>query len=453
MGEAVLEYPLRSAGAVSAGRAAENVQKKSGGGVMPLLLVGVNHRTAPVEVRERLSIAEAKLPELIQSLTHLPGVDGASIVSTCNRVEIVVSSPSEDVIETVVNWMADRANTAREDLEKHLYVLRYADVVKHLFRVTSGLDSMIVGEPQIAGQVKKAFMAAQEIGALDPLLNQVFENTMRVAKKVRTDTGIGEHAVSIPYAAVELAKKIFGELKGLQVLLLGAGEMGELTAEHLAAQEVRQIFVANKTYERALDLAERFHGSAVQFSSFEEHLATCDIVIASTAAPHYVIETDQVDRALAARKMRSLFLIDLSVPRNVDPEISQIEGAYLYNIDDLQHVADANLELRQKKAGQAEEIIVREVESFRKRLIAQDAVPTILELQQRLETIRAAELDKCLRRLGPISAEQRSAIEQLTTQMVNKILHYPILQLKESPEEPQERETLRQTIRKIFGLR
>jgi glutamyl-tRNA reductase len=229
--------------------------------------------------------------------------------------------------------------------------------------------------------------------------------------------------------------------------------MGELTAEHLASQEVRQIFVANKTFERAVELARRFHGSAVQFSSFEEHLETCDIVIASTAAPHYVIEPQQVERALIARKNRNLFLIDLSVPRNVDPAIAQIDGAYLYNIDDLQQVADSNLELRQKKAAQAEEIVVREVESFRKRLIAQDAVPTILELQQRLEQIRAAELEKCLRKVGPITAEQRGAIEQLTTQMVNKILHYPILQLKESPEEPQERETLRQTIRKIFGLR
>ncbi len=452
MGEALL-FPRSNAGALRAERPAENVQRKTGGGVMPLLLLGVNHRTAPVEVRERLSIAEPKLPDIIQSLTQLPGVQGACVISTCNRVEIIVSSPSEDVIETVVNWMADRASTAREDLEKHLYVLRYGDVVKHLFRVASGLDSMIVGEPQIAGQVKKAFMASQELGTLDPLLNQVFEQTMRVAKRVRTDTGIGEHAVSIPYAAVELAKKIFGELKGLQVLLLGAGEMGELTAEHLAAQEVRQIFVANKTYERAIDLARRFKGSAVQFSSFEEHLETCDIVIASTSAPHFVIEPEQVERALTVRKNRNLFLIDLSVPRNVNPEISQIDGAYLYNIDDLQHVADANLELRQKKATQAEEIVVREVETFRKRLIAQDAVPTILELQQRLEQIRAAELEKCLRKVGPITAEQRGAIEQLTTQMVNKILHYPILQLKESPEEPQERETLRQTIRKIFGLR
>ena len=254
---------------------------------MPLLLVGV---TAPVEVRERLNVSESKVAELLESLTTLPGVDGGAVISTCNRVETIVSSANEDVIESVVEWMAERARTSRTDLEKHLYILRHGDVIKHLFRVASGLDSMLVGEPQIAGQVKSAFMKSHEIGTLDPLLNQVFENTMRVAKRVRTDTGIGEHAVSIPYAAVELAKKIFGDLQGLRVLLLGAGEMGELTAEHLAAQEVKQIFVANKTYERAVGLAERFEGMAVRFEEFQPYLETCDIVIASTAAPHYCIE-------------------------------------------------------------------------------------------------------------------------------------------------------------------
>jgi len=312
---------------------------------------------------------------------------------------------------------------------------------------------MILGEPQIGGQVRKAFQLAQDGGTLDVLLTQLYEQTMRVAKRVRTDTGIGEHAVSVPYAAVELAKKIFGQLEGLQVLLLGAGEIGELTAEHLHGQSVNQVFVANRSYERAMELAARFEGLAVQFNSIEEHLATCDIVIASTAAPHFVIEPHQVQRALASRKNRNLFLIDLSVPRNINPDISGIEGAYLYNVDDLQHVADANRELRQKKAYQAEEIIGREVDSFRKRLVAQDAVPTILELQNRLEEIRAAELEKCLRKMGPITAEQRAAVEMLSSQMINKILHYPILQLKEASDEPQERESLRKTIRKIFGLR
>jgi glutamyl-tRNA reductase len=418
-----------------------------------LILVGVNHRTAALDIRERLGVLENKLAESVSSLMEIESIEGACVVSTCNRVEAIVSSPREDVIEPIVDWMAARAAAKRESIEKNLYILRHGDVVKHLFRVASGLDSMIVGEPQIAGQVRNAFITSQSLNTLDPLLNQLFEQTMRVAKRVRTETGIGEHAVSVPYAAVELAKKIFGDLRGLEVLLLGAGEMGELTAEHLASQEVRQIFVANTTFDRAAELAARFNGSAIQYDRFEEQLVTSDIVIASTAAPHHLITAAQIERALDARRARSLFLIDLSVPRNIDPNVGRIAGAYLYNIDDLEQVADTNREQRLRKAEDAEEIVAREVDAFRRRLVAQDAVPTIVELQSRLEEIRAAELDKCLRRLGPISADQRAAIEQLTMQMVNKILHYPILQLKETSVEPQERESLRATIRKIFGLR
>lgn len=419
---------------------------------MPLILAGINHRTAPVEVRERLDIPAARQGELLGELRRIAAVSGAALLSTCNRVEVILSASTEDVLEPVVEWLAGLAGTTRTEIERHLYVLRHGDVVKHLFRVASGLDSMIIGEPQIAGQVKSAFLASQQYDALDSLLNQLFEQTMRVSRKVRSETGIGEHAVSVPYAAVELAKKIFGDLQGLEVLLIGAGDMGELTAEHLAKQRVRQIFVANKTYERAVGLAERFSGEAIRFDAFEERLQTCDIVIASTAAPHFVITAGQVERALAARRTRNLFLIDLAVPRNIDPDIARVDGAYLYNIDDLQQVADANLELRRRRAVEAEEIVAREVEGFRKRLVMQDAVPTIVELQQRLESIRSAELEKTLRKLGPITAEQRSAIEMLTTQIVNKILHYPILQLRESSGEP-ERESLRQTIRRIFGLR
>ena len=419
---------------------------------MTLLLVGVNHRTAPLEVRERLAVAGAAMEETLGGLRALGGIDGAAVLSTCNRVEAVVSAASEDVLESVVDWLCARASAPRDELEKHLYVLRHADVIKHLFRVASGLDSMIVGEPQIGGQVREAFLFSRDRGALDSLLSQLFDQTMRVAKRVRTDTGIGEHAVSVPFAAVELAKKIFGNLAGLQVLLLGAGEMAELTAEHLAEHKVRHIFVANRAIERAQALAERFHGIAMQYDAVPSYLEQCDIVIASTAAPHFVVERADVERARATRRMRNLFLIDLSVPRNIDPSIAAVDGAFLYNIDDLQHVADANKELRLQKAGEAEEIVSREVDGFRKRLLAQDTVPTILELQQRLEEIRAAELEKCLRKLGPVTAEQRAAVEMLTTQMINKILHYPILQLKESADEP-ERESLRRTIRKIFGLR
>ena len=418
-----------------------------------LLLVGLNHRTAPVDVRERLSMTEAQLPPRLADLKGIGGVDGAALLSTCNRVEAIVSASNEDVIDSIVTWLSERSSAQRAELERHLYVLRYEDVIKHLFRVASGLDSMVVGEPQIGGQVRAAFMAAQKCGSLDTLLERLFEETMRVAKRVRTDTGIGEHAVSVPYAAVELARKIFGDLRGLQALLLGAGEVGELTAEHLNGFGLKQIFVANRSHERAQQLASRFNGQAIYFEGIDPYLATCDIVIASTAAPHYVIEPAHVERALGARKMRTLFLIDLSVPRNIHPDVAKVDGAYLYNIDDLQQVADSNRVLRRDKAEQAEGIVAREVENFCKRLVAQDAVPTIVELHERLESIRTAELEKCLRKLGPISADQRESIEMLTKQMVNKILHYPILKLKDSAAEPHERESLRETIRKIFGLR
>jgi glutamyl-tRNA reductase len=420
---------------------------------MSLLLVGINHRTAPVDVRERLSVSDARLPEMLVELKGIAGIDGAAIVSTCNRVETVISTTNEDVIESIVNWLTVRGSATRAELEKHLYILRHGDVVKHLFRVASGLDSMIVGEPQIGGQVRTSFQTSQRLGTLDPLLNQLFEQTMRVAKRVRTETGIGEHAVSVPYAAVELAKKIFGDLRKLRVLLVGAGEMAELTAEHLAGHEVEQMFVANRAFERAQELASRFGGEAKQFDAVPDLLQHCDVVIASTGAPHYVIRAAHVEQALESRKLRNLFLIDLSVPRNIEPSVAQIRGAYLYNIDDLQSVADSNRQLREHKAMDAEELVGREVETFKRRLVAQDAVPTIVELQERLEAIRAAELEKCLRKVGPISTEQRAAIELLTTQIVNKILHYPILQLKDAADEPQDRESLRQTIRKIFGLR
>lgn len=406
-----------------------------------LLLIGLNHHTAPVAVRERLSVSDAQHAEVIESLMRLPGIDGACIISTCNRVEVLVTA-ADDATSRVIDWLARHARTSREALESHLYIQRGHQAIAHLFRVTSGLDSMVLGEPQIAGQVKKAFGA----GALDRTLQQLFEQTMHVAKKVRHETGIGAHAVSVPYAAVELAKKIFGDLTGLRVLLLGAGEIGELTAEHLAAQRVQQIIVANKTWARAVELSQRFGGSAVPFGAFEEQLEACDIVIASTGAPHFVIEAAQVQRALQARRKRSLFLVDLAVPRNIDPTIAGIDNAYLYDIDDLQQVASENLQRRRCESARAEEIITAEVRSFVERLAAEEAVPTIVELRSRVDQIRAAELEKCLRKMGPVTIEQRAAIEQFAGQLTNKILHQPIVELKRS-------ESLRGVIRTIFGLR
>jgi glutamyl-tRNA reductase len=421
---------------------------------VPLILVGLNHKSAPVEIRERFSANESESREIMRELSCLQGVRGATYLTTCNRAEALISCDDEEVLETVVGRLMTRAALERGELEEHLYVLRNRDVVRHIFRVASGLDSMIVGEPQIGGQVRACFQAAGEIETLDSLLQRLFEQTMRVAKKVRTETGVGEHAVSVPFAAVELARKIFGELSGLRVLLIGAGEMAELTARHLHGIGVEKVFVANRAHDRALALAERFGGEAVHFDALTTRLRDTDIVIASTGAPHYLVGADHVRAAFAGNRRRELFLIDLAVPRNLDPLISEVDGAYLYNIDDLQQVADTNRERRLRKAEDADAMIDEEVEQFLRRLASHEAIPTIVELQTHLEAMRVAELQKCLRKLGPITTEQQAAIEALSTHMVNKILHYPILRLKESTADPQPRqESMRETIRRIFGLR
>lgn len=420
---------------------------------MTLTLIGVNHRTAPVELRERLSIPKGSEAEVLRPLISNGGVRGSAVISTCNRVEIIVSSEADNIIEPVVELLAERADRDSEQIEKHLYVLRHRDAIRHMFRVASGLDSMIIGEPQIGGQVRDSYQIAKNLDTLDSTLYALYEQTLHVAKRVRTETGIGEHAVSIPFAGVELAKKIFGELKGLRAVLVGAGEMGELTAEHLKGNGLESIVVANRAYEKAVELAGRFGGEAAAFDSVGAQLERADIVIVSTSAPNYTVTADQVRDAMNSRRRGDIFLIDLSVPRNIDPAIAEIEGAYLYNIDDLAEVAESNKAKRLEKAALADRIIEKEVDAFIKRLATQDAVPTIVELQRRLDEIRQAELEKCLRKMGPVTAEQRQAIEALTTGIINKVAHYPIIRLRESASAPHEGETIRETIRKIFGLR
>ncbi|HVT44111.1 MAG TPA: glutamyl-tRNA reductase [Thermoanaerobaculia bacterium] len=422
---------------------------------MSLVLIGVNHKTAPVEVRERVSVSERESADILALVRGGEGVSGATILSTCNRVEILVSASHDDVVEPLVALLSSRAGLSAAEIERHLYVLRHADVIRHLFRVAAGLDSMIVGEPQIGGQVRSSYHQASYLETLDPTLQKLYETTLHVAKRIRSETGIGEHAVSVPFAAVELARKIFGDLAGLRVLVIGAGEMGEATAEYLQDGGLERVFVANRSFDRAVELASRFRGGAVRFDALEQQLASCDIVIASTAAPHFVITADQIARALESRRRRSIFLIDLAVPRNIDPAVASVDGAYLYNIDDLQQVVDANRDRRLQKAELAEEIVEREVELFLRRLMSQEVVPTIVELQGRLEEMRQAELERCLRKLGPISTEQRAAVESLSRGIINKVLHYPILRLKESASngEKSEGASVRETIRNIFGLR
>ncbi|MGA7617144.1 MAG: glutamyl-tRNA reductase [Thermoanaerobaculia bacterium] len=424
---------------------------------MPLVLIGVNHKTAPVEVREQLSVADGDQEKLLASIHGVEGVEGVIVLSTCNRIEVILSVRDEDVLDPVIDHLISRSTLSRAEIEQHFYILRHRDVVRHLFRVASGLDSMILGEPQIAGQFRAAYQRSVDAQLLDMVLRKLGEHTLHVAKKVRTDTGIGESAVSIPFAGVELARKIFGDLTGLRVLLVGAGEIGELTAIHLHGFGAERVWVANRSFEKAVELAGRFDGEAIEFGALDSKLGDSDIVIVSTSAPNYVITSDQVREALSSRRRRSLFLIDLSVPRNIDPTISEVSGSYLYNVDDLKEVVDTNLESRAKKAEFAEEIVEKESDGFVRRIATHEVVPTIVELQHHLDEMRRAELEKCLRKLGPITTEQQAAIEMLTTGIVNKVLHYPILRLKESasdePAAATQPESVRETIRRIFGLR
>lgn len=419
---------------------------------MALTLVGVDHKTAPVDLRERLAIEKGGEGSFLDMLRQASRLRGVSLISTCNRVEVVASSEDEEVIEPIVDALASHGEIGVDEIEKHLYILRHADVVRHMFRLASGLESMIVGEPQIAGQVKDSYRTGKELQTLDSTLYSLYEHTLRVAKLVRTETAIGQLAVSVPFAAVELARKIFGEMKGLRALLLGAGEMGELTAEHLCGQGLHELLVANKTHSRAVELAKRFEGHAVEFETFHEILRSCDIVLVSTSAPSWIVTRDHVERSLGARH-GDLFLIDLSVPRNIDPAVAEIDGVYLYNVDDLEEVAERNKAKRLEEAAEADRIIEKEIESFLRHLAAQDAVPTIVELQEHLDEIRRRELEKCLRRMGPITAEQRQLIEAMTTGIVNKVLHYPIIRLRESTAEHGRGDSIRETIRRIFGLR
>lgn len=419
---------------------------------MNLLLVGMNHRTAPVEVRERMNIREDCLGGAVADLAHRPGIEEAMILSTCNRVEVAVSARPEVRAEPVVRqFLADYHHTDLTPLEPFFYWHRQEAAVRHLFRVAASLDSMVVGEPQILGQVKQAIAIAQQVGALHGPLRDVAQQALAVARKVRRETAIGASAVSVSYAAVELAKKIFGSLDGKTIFVVGAGKMSELAAKHLLRSGASAIFVSNRTFERAEELAAAFHGTAIRFDDLFDHIGKADIVITSTGAPHFIITRGQVEKMLAARKNRPMFFVDIAVPRDVDPAVNELDNAFVYDIDDLEQVVDANRKQREREAVWAEEIINREVQKMMRRLASRDVVPTIVALEERLERIRAAELERHRARLASLTPEQREAVDALLRGVVNKILHGPITELKAGAGNP-EHSALVQLVRRMFGV-
>ena len=416
---------------------------------MTFQLIGVNHKTAPVEVRERLAIPESRLPEALQIFTQHPGVQEGLILSTCNRVELLARTQNGGA--DLRAFLGSFFNMERSLIDPHLYEYREKDAVKHVFRVTSSLDSMVVGEAQILGQVKEAYATARAVGAVNSQLDQLLTRAFAVAKRVRTETAVGSSAVSIASVAVELAKKIFGSLNGKHVYLVGAGKMTELAARHLLAHGAASIFVANRTYDRAIRLAQKFDGQAIEFSRLYETCDRADIVITSTGAPHAIFRREHGELFLSRRKNRPMFFIDIAVPRDVDPEMNKLDGIFVYDIDDLQQAVASHVADRKKEAEKADDIINTEVERFQARIQTLDVVPTIVSLQDHLETIRQAEIDRVRGRLGPISPEQELAIEALSRGIVNKIMHTPISALKTAARDS-EATTIVELVRRLFNL-
>ena len=417
---------------------------------MSFRLIGVNHHSAPVEVRERLAIPESRLAEAVRHLVQHPGVDEGLILSTCNRVELLTRTRNGTA--DLRGFLRDYFRLEPAAFEPHLYDYSEADAIRHFFRVTSSLDSMVVGEAQILGQVKEAYATARAVGAVHSQLDLLLTRAFAVAKRVRTETAVGSSAVSVASVAVELAKKIFGSLQGKHVYLVGAGKMSELAARHLQAHGAASIFVANRTYERAEQLAAKFNGEAIHFSELYNTCDRADIVITSTGAPVAIFRREHGELFLSRRKNRPMFFIDIAVPRDVDPEMNKLDGIFVYDIDDLQQAVTAHVTDRKKEAERAEEIITSEVERFRARLLTLEVVPTIVSLQDHIETIRQAEIDRVRGRLGPLSPDQELAIEALTRGIVNKIMHTPISTLKTAAR-TSEATTVIDVVRRLFNLR
>ena len=413
-------------------------------------LIGVNHKSAPLEVRERLAIPESRLPDTCRDLTAYPGIEEGMVISTCNRVEVVTHTTNGSA--DLRGFLHDHFHLTGEELDAHLYEFREKDAVRHIFRVASSLDSMVVGEAQILGQVKEAYATARAVGAVRGQLDQLFNRAFAVAKRVRTETAVGSSSVSIASVAVELAKKIFGSLHGKNVFLVGAGKMSELAARHLMAHGCGSIFVSNRTYDRAVGLAHKFNGQAIKFDDLYDTCDRADIVITSTGSPKAIFHREHGEQFLARRKNRPMFFIDIAVPRDVSPEMAKLDGIFTYDIDDLQQAVTSHVADRCKEAERAEAIITSEVERFEARLSTLDVVPTIVSLQDHLETIRQAEIDRVRGRLGQMTPEQEIAVEALTRGIINKVMHTPITTLKTAAKEA-EATTVIDVVRRLFNLR
>ncbi|HEV8616661.1 MAG TPA: glutamyl-tRNA reductase [Methylomirabilota bacterium] len=419
---------------------------------MALFVAGLSHKNAPVALREQVAVEEDKLRQVLHEVHGTAGISELLILSTCNRVEVyAVAEVPGEARALVFRHLCRHRGIDPAGVEPLLYTQVDADAVRHAFRVAASLDSMMVGEPQILGQVKDAFALAQACETVGPRLHTLFTQAFGVAKKVRTETEIARHAVSVSFAAVELAKKIFAGLSGRAVLLVGAGKMSELAAKHLVEQGAFPIYVVNRTLARAQELARALAGTAVPFDEMMTAMAAADIVITSTGAPQALVTREAVARVMAERGTRPLFFIDIAVPRDVEASVNTLDGVYCYDIDALKQVVDANIRERAREAQRAEHLVAREVGRFVARLRDVEVIPTIVSLRERLEEIRIAEVRKTLARLPEATPETRAAVDALSAAIVNKILHAPITKLRESSRAGSPRSWL-ELVHELFAL-
>lgn len=424
---------------------------------MPLVVLGANHRTASIEVRERFALGSSQTPALVAELLAEGAAAEAVVLSTCNRTEIYLHDPAnQGGVELARKLLARHAGQSVREISRFLYVHHDRRAAEHLFRVAAGLDSMILGEPQIQGQVREAYGAARE--AADPIgptvgtvLNRLFQNALSAGGRVRSETEIGIGAASVPSAAVELTKKIFGSLRGRRALILGAGEMSEITLECLRTEGVHSVIVANRTYERACELARRCNGQTIPWAEFSGALRNIDIVICSTAAPHPVLTRRRFFDALPDGPPRPLCIIDIAIPRDADPTLGDEPNVFLYNVDDLRQIVDDSLDRRRAQLPSAEEIIAEAVEDFWTWYASLAVVPTIRDLRSRTESVRQAETDRLLRRLSHLAPEDQQAIDALTRALLNKLLHTPTVRLREAAGNGRGTAVL-DTVRYLFQL-
>lgn len=418
---------------------------------MHIIVSGLSHKTAPIEIREALAFPTHELGECLNDLLFYEHINESVILSTCNRTEIyAVANDIEAGKENVAHFL-ENCHSLNRNIREHLYFHDSVGAVHHLFRVVSSLDSMVIGEAQILGQVKEAYSHAFESGATDIILNRLFRQAFAVGKRVRTETDIGENAVSISYAAVQLARKVFEDLTGKTVMIIGAGKMSELTTKHLQASGVADVLITNRSYNRAVELAKAFHGTPIQYDRRLDEMARADIVISSTGSPNFILSKGEMQQVLNRRRHRPIFLIDIAVPRDIDPDVNDLGNVYLYNIDDLQSVVESNLAERSREAKEAEKIIAHEVNEFFAWLSTLEVVPTIAELRQAAERIRQAELQKIQNKLGDLSDAEINTINALTSGIVNKLLHKPMIRVKESAKSKNGYLYV-ESLRHLFGL-